>query len=248
MLSSLVERFFSTTFFRRYSVLPASCSHSNLIESKPSSFPGREKLANAWFNADSLTSKVVFGRNQRLFSSSVSVAFGGSVSSTSISFASSLASALASSLTPSLVGSCPSSLASSLASSFASSFASSLASNFASSSAPPSFLTASSFFSSSSTSILAFFCSSIFFLCSSNCFCLSCTIFFRAFSANLPLNIASSFCCFSCNNRSIWASLNSWLGSPITTRAVRLKRGPPNLPRVFLRSSGIKLALTSMTT
>mmetsp|Transcript_105803 Transcript_105803/g.147515 ORF Transcript_105803/g.147515 Transcript_105803/m.147515 type:complete len:201 (+) Transcript_105803:878-1480(+) len=198
-----VVSFVSSTHLRRYSLLCSSSCQMNLISSKPSSFSGMVKFANALLKTDGVKSGTApFGRKLIFSSSSVSSTFGGSSSTSS---------------------------ASSSSSSSSSSISTSFSSSSSSGTSCPS---ASAFFRSASFLAFsaAFFISSSFFWRSFSAFFFAFSISFIFFSAAFFLAASSFFILNSLSDCSCFsASMSSWLiftksleASPTTTLATFL--------------------------
>mmetsp|Transcript_98599 Transcript_98599/g.254899 ORF Transcript_98599/g.254899 Transcript_98599/m.254899 type:complete len:259 (+) Transcript_98599:595-1371(+) len=91
----------SSVHLRRYSLLSSDECHAKLTLSKPSSCPGKEKLAKDALITRADRSEICCLRNQSDLSSSVSSTFGGCSSSSSSSICGSCSSSMASSAWPS---------------------------------------------------------------------------------------------------------------------------------------------------
>mmetsp|Transcript_94193 Transcript_94193/g.272184 ORF Transcript_94193/g.272184 Transcript_94193/m.272184 type:complete len:355 (-) Transcript_94193:1026-2090(-) len=247
--SSLLVRFFSNTFSRKYAFAAPSFAHSKRTASKPSAFSGIEKFEKQRLKVTSVRSAVALGANQAFCSSSVSSTAGGSspMSSSSSSAASFFSSSP--SLAPSSTSICFGSSSPILASSFCSSFFSPSALPSAGVSSPSAFFfaSASSRFFFASSRICFRFSAASFLIAAIFC-SLSLAAFAWAFLTFFSFHSCSTFCCFASNIFSCCLALNSVVGSPITTQAVFLKHGLLKRFSNFSRSPEIKLPWTSMTT
>mmetsp|Transcript_83855 Transcript_83855/g.245857 ORF Transcript_83855/g.245857 Transcript_83855/m.245857 type:complete len:383 (+) Transcript_83855:421-1569(+) len=216
--SMRVETFRSRTHCFRYSLHLSPLLHSCRTSSKPSSFSGSENFTNDAFSVCALRSGVGSLRNQVLFSSPVSSAFGGSPS-----------------------GSSGSSADFSSSSSGSSSF-------FSSGAGSPAFAAASASALRLSCSCLRFAARSAFFRSRSSCLCRFSRIFLFFSSACFVCHSAVTVSCLACSIISWHRFFSGCGGSPTSTAAVRLKPEPAQRAAASFRSSLRRLDLTSMTT